>query len=90
MTKEDFSRVGGMAGIVVDSDNKSIPISLSSTYTLLRDINGGVDIGYFANTLSWHLDPDKYFGLSASYVSGRREDTAKEEQIWKIGLTGKF
>jgi hypothetical protein len=49
-----------------------------------------VGIGYFANTLTFHLDPDKYFGISASYLSGRREDTAREEQVWKIGLTGKF
>ena len=88
--KEDFSRIGALAGVVIDSDNKNIPLSFSSAYTLLRDVKGGVGIGYFANTLSWHLDPDKYFGVSASYLSGRREDTAKEEQVWKIGLTGKF
>mgnify|MGYP001289368210 CR=1 FL=1 len=88
--KGDFSRVGGLAGIAIVSDNKNIPLSFVSTYTLLDDLKDGPNIRYFANTLTLSLDPDKYFGISGSYLTGRREDTAKEEQVWKIGLTGKF
>jgi hypothetical protein len=86
----DYWRFGGRGGIVVVSDNDNVPLSFTSSFILLEGLSGGVDINYLENTLSLALDKDKLFGLSASYVNGKREDTAKGEQMWKLGLTGRF
>jgi hypothetical protein len=82
-------RLGGQAGITIVSDWDPVPLSFSSSYTWFEAITGR-DIGYFSATLTWHLDPKKYFGISASYAKGEREETAKKEEQWTIGLTGRF
>jgi hypothetical protein len=82
-------RLGGEAGLVVVSDQPLVPLSFSASYLWLEGILGP-DIGYFSSTLTWHLDARKYFGISVSYSRGEREDTAKREDQWLIGLTGRF
>jgi hypothetical protein len=82
-------RLGGQAGLVIVSDRRDVPLSFSTSYLWLEGILGR-DIGYYTGTLTWHLDAKKYFGLSASYSRGEREDTAKREDQWTIGLTGRF
>ena len=82
-------RLGGQAGVVVVSDSPYVPLSFSASYLWLEGLQGR-DIGYFSSTLTWHLDPRKYFGISATYSRGEREDTAKREDQWTIGLTGRF
>ena len=82
-------RVGGQAGITIVSDQAFVPLSASASYIWLDGIVGR-DIGYFSSTLTWHLDPKKYFGIAATYSKGEREDTAKKEDQWTIGLTGRF
>ncbi len=82
-------RLGGQAGLVIVSDSPYVPLSFSTSYLWLEGMLGR-DIGYFSSTLTWHLDAKKYFGLSATYSRGEREDTAKREDQWTIGLTGRF
>jgi len=82
-------RLGGQAGITIVSDNPFVPLSFNTSYTWLEGIIGR-DIDYFSSTLTWHFDPKKYFGITASYSKGTREDTAKKEVQWTIGLTGRF
>jgi len=82
-------RLGGQAGITIVSDNPFVPLSFNTSYTWLEAIVGR-DIGYFSSTLTWHLDPKKYFGITAGYSKGTREDTARKEDLWTIGLTGRF
>lgn len=82
-------RFGGQAGITIVSDSALVPLSFNASYTWLDAIVGR-DIGYFSGSLTWHLDPKKYFGISVTYAKGEREDTAKREDQWTIGLTGRF
>ena len=82
-------RLGGQAGLTIVSDSSLVPLSFSASYTWLDAILGR-DIGYFSSTLTWHLDPKKYFGITVSYAKGEREDTARREDQWTIGLTGRF
>jgi hypothetical protein len=82
-------RLGGQAGITIVSDSLYVPLSFSASYLWLEGILGR-DIGYFSSSLTWHLDPKKYFGITATYSKGEREDTAKREDQWTIGLTARF
>lgn len=88
--KRNFIRAGAQVGIAVVSDMESLPLSLTSTYTHLHSFSGHKNIGYFSNNLTFSLDPKKYFGLSANYTNGTREDTARREQLWTIGLSVRF
>ncbi len=87
---KDFVRVGGQIGIGIVSDNPYVPLSFLSTYTGLYGAAGEVNIGYFSNSITLPLDPNKYFGLTANYSNGNREDTGKREQLWTIGISGRF
>jgi hypothetical protein len=82
-------RLGGQAGIAIVSDSDLVPLSFSASYTWFEGIFGR-DIGHFSTSLTWHLDPRKYFGITATYSKGEREDTARREDQWTIGLTGRF
>jgi hypothetical protein len=84
-----LARLGGQAGITIVSDSSLVPLSFTATYTWLEGL-AGQDIRYFAGALTWSLDPKKYFGITATYSKGTREDTAKEEDMWMLGLTGRF
>jgi hypothetical protein len=86
----NFARIGGQAGVGVISDNDSVPVSFSATYTGLYDASGPINVGEFIASLTYYLDPNKYLGLSASYANGTREDTAQREQKWDIALTAHF
>lgn len=86
----DYTRLGGMAGLDLTSFNKSVPLDLKASYIGLYGASGGVDIGYFASSLTYSPDPNKYVGVSLSYTNGRREDTAKREEQTNIALTVKY
>jgi hypothetical protein len=86
----DFIRVGGQAGITVASDASALPLSFTSSYTWLYGAAGEIDIRYWSNVLTFSLDSNKYFGVTATYSRGIREDTAKEENLWMVGLSGRF
>jgi hypothetical protein len=89
LEEERVVRLGGQAGITIVSDSDLVPLSFNASYTWFEGIYGR-DIGYFSSSLTWHLDPKKYFGITATYSNGEREDTAKREDQWMIGLTGRF
>jgi hypothetical protein len=84
---KSFSRLGGQVGLAVLSDYEPLPLSFTSTYTGLYGISGNRNISYFVNTLTFYLDSNKYWGISASYANGVKEDTAKRDQQWDIALS---
>lgn len=86
----DYLRAGGQAGATLVSDSPLLPLTLTSTYTWLGALAGNVDIWYFSNSATLNLDPNKYFGITLAYSKGVREDTAKTEDLWTLGLSGKF
>jgi hypothetical protein len=89
LEEERVVRLGGQAGITIVSDSDLVPLSFNASYTWFEGVLGR-DLGYFSSTLTWHLDPKKYFGITATYSKGEREDTAKREDQWMIGLSGRF
>jgi hypothetical protein len=89
LEQSHVARFGGQAGVAVVSDSSLVPLSFTASYTWLEAL-AGEDVGYFSSSLTWSLDPKKYFGITASYARGRREDTAKDEDLWMLGLTGRF
>jgi hypothetical protein len=48
------------------------------------------DLGYFKAVLSYSFDPKRYFGIDFSYSNGRREDTAKKEELWGVALSVRY
>ncbi len=91
LVHKDFVRAGGQFGVAVVTDSSfAVPLSLTSTYTRLYKLSGSHNVGYFANSLTYFLDPNKYFGLTVTYSNGRREDTAKTERQWEAALTAHF
>jgi hypothetical protein len=89
MEEQRLVRLGGMAGVAIVSDSDLVPLSFNASYTWLEGVLGR-DIGYFSGALTWHLDPKKYFGITATYSKGERDDTARREDQWMIGLSGRF
>jgi hypothetical protein len=87
---QDFIRLGGQIGLSVASDNPAFPVSLTTSYVRVHPVLGVTEVGYFANELTWFLDANKFFGITFSYSNGTREDTAKRESQWEIGLSGHF
>ncbi|MGZ5618633.1 MAG: hypothetical protein ACXWFW_14855, partial [Usitatibacter sp.] len=86
----NFVRAGGQAGIALTSDNIRMPLDFSAAFTSLGAVAGGTSIDYFKSSLTYSFEANKYFGLSLVYSHGRREDTAKKEDQWEIGLSGRF
>jgi len=89
-SNKDFVRIGGQFGASFLSDNKNVPLSLTSTYTCLHPVYGVTEIGYFSNSLTYSIDRNKYFGISLGYTNGTREDTAARENQWEIALSAHF
>lgn len=87
---KNFLRIGGQLGLAVVSDNIDVPMSFTTTYTGLYGAVGEKDIGYFANSLTYYLDPNKYFGIGINFTNGTREDTAKRENQWEVAFSGRF
>jgi hypothetical protein len=85
----DYLRVGGQAGAAFLSAMKGLPLTFATTYTGLYGAVGPKNVGYFSNKLSLNLFND-YLTPSASYSNGTREDTAKREQLWQIGLSFRY
>ena len=84
----DFVRVGGRAGLTIILPSW-FPVTLTTSYTGLYGARGGVNIGYFANSVSYPVIKD-YVSITASYTNGNTEDTAKREQLWLVGLSLKY
>ncbi len=87
---DPFFRAGGQAGIALVSDNPALPLSLTTTYTRLHHLSGKQEVGYFANSLTYSFDPNKYFGVSLTYSNGTKEDTVEREEQFGLSLTGHF
>jgi hypothetical protein len=81
----DYVRLGGQAGLSIILPSY-FPVTLTTSYIGLYGARGNIDIGYFANSLSYPLVKD-YVAITASYTNGNREDTAKREQLWLVGLS---
>lgn len=86
----DFWRLGGKAGIAVSSTDPYVPLEFIATHTSLGAAAGHTIIDHSDVTLSWNFDPNKYFGLTLTYVHGRNEDTTKKEDSWGLGIGGRF
>lgn len=86
----DYVRLGGELGVSIVSDDEYLPLSLTTSYIRLHPVSGMTEIGYFANSLTYSLDPNKYFGVSLNYMNGTREDTAARQSQWEIALSGHF
>jgi hypothetical protein len=84
-THIDYVRLGGQAGLSIILPSY-FPVTFTTSYIGLFGARGNVDIGYFANSLSYPLVKD-YVAITASYTNGNREDTAKREQLWLVGLS---
>jgi hypothetical protein len=61
-----------------------------TTVSWLTSSFDGRSYGYFNSSLTFNLDPEGYVGLSGSYTRGRSEDTGRNQDIWKLSLTGKL
>ena len=88
--RRNFIRAGGQIGFALLSDILGPPMTLTSTYTRLQALSGDKDVGYFSTGLSFTLDPYKYFSVLANYSNGTRQDTARREQLWTVGLGVRF
>ena len=87
---KNFVRIGGQFGVSFVSDNKNVPLSLTSTYTRLQPISGVTEIRYISNSLTYSFDPNKYFGISLNNTNGTREDTAVYESQWELAFSAHF
>ena len=87
---KNYARIGGEIGFSLVSDNSNVPLSLTSTYLRLHPVAGLTEVGYFSNSLTYSLYPNKYFGISLNYVNGTREDTGARQSQWTIALSGHF
>jgi hypothetical protein len=85
---QDFFRLGGQTGLSLLSATDAFPIALSTAYTGLYGAIGQRNIGYFANSLSFNVAP--YITPTVTYSNGTREDTAKREQLWQVGLSFRY
>jgi hypothetical protein len=87
---QDYVRLGGQVGLSIVNDNPHFPFVVTTSYTRLHPIVGVTEVGYFANSLTYNLDPNKYFGITLSYTNGTREDTAQRENLWEVALSGRL
>ena len=87
---ENFSRLGAHLGFALSSEKEQVPLDFTSTYTGLAALHGDSRVSYFKNSLTYSLDPNKYFGLSLNYSRGTREDTLKKEKLWEFAFTARF
>lgn len=87
----DFTRLGTQIRLALTSDNLSLPLDWVTTYTYLRGFSGRYDeLEYFKTAVTFSFDERRYFGITAGYSNGRREDTAVREHLWSISLTGRY
>lgn len=87
-SNDNYDRAGPQLGVVIVSDTSDLPLDFTTTYTRLFVVSGETEIKYFKNSLSYNFD--KYVSLSLSNSHGLREDTAKNENLSSLDLTGRF
>jgi len=44
----------------------------------------------FESSVTYNLEQNNYFGITAKYNHGRDEETAVAVQSWMIGLTARY
>ncbi len=90
LASPDFSRLGGRAGLDLENQTAAFNIGVQTSYTYLKAISGRQDVGLFSGALSFTFGERKYVGVSLSYDTGVREDTAKKEDRTNLSLTVKY
>ena len=90
-TEKNFDRVGTRVGASFTTD----PNFPSLTLTVIENYLYGI-AGYYRNvssfqaTLTYNLESNNYFGITASYQNGRDQDTAVASHTYTIGLTARY
>jgi hypothetical protein len=91
LLNKDFLRAGSRFGFALTSDIGTSSVTLVVAETCLYGFYGTVrNLSVFDASLTYSLDPKKYFGLTAAYRNGIDEDTAIRVETWTVGLSAKF
>lgn len=61
-----------------------------TTFGWLSSANTGQYFSYFNTSLTYNIDPEGHLGLTGSYTKGRSEDSGRQIDLWKAGLTAKW
>jgi len=99
-TSNEALRIGpeGVLKLWVDARHISDPLlemiaertTISITYHASWDAYSGRSYSWLQPVLTYNLDRDGHFALSASYGYGNSETTANMTSQFKLGLAGKF
>ena len=90
-TNQDFDRFGTRAGLVLTTDPAFPSLTMTVTETYLYGFVGHYKkLDLFEASVTYNLESNNYFGLTASYKHGRDEDTAVAAQTWTVGLTTRY
>lgn len=87
-------RVGPQLGLhvfpIAEPDSFWSRVSADVTYHWAYETFSRKGISWLDSSITYNIDPDGQFGITASYRKGRDEDTGTVTDIYKIALTGKI
>jgi len=90
-TNKDFDRVGSRFGLAFTTDPSFPSLTLTVTETYLYGLAGYYrTLDLLETSLTYNLESNNYFGITASYKHGRDEDTAVASKTWTLGLTARY
>ncbi len=88
---KNFDRAGTRVGLALTNDPTFPSLTLLVAENYLYGIAGYYrNVSSFQTSLTYNLDSNNYFGLTAAYQNGRDEDTAVASHTYTVGLTVRY
>jgi hypothetical protein len=90
-TDKTFDRAGTRVGLSFTTDPNFPSLTLTVIENYLYGFAGFYrNVNSFQTILTYNLESNNYFGISASYQNGRDEDTGVASHTYTIGLTVRY
>jgi hypothetical protein len=90
-TNSDFERAGFRVGLALTTDPSFPSLTLVVAETVLHGFGGFYsNVNNFQASLTYNIESNNYFGITAAYQNGRDEDTAVAAQTWTLGFSTRY